>query len=173
MPEYFKIGKIVAAFRLEGEMILLHNLGKKTELKGIEAVYIEQQKESFLPFFVQSSRIKSNEEIYVKLEDISTREAALRMLNKEIWMEENDFKKLAARSAPITLLGYHIVDNNNNLGEVAEVFEQPHQILCKILLKEKEILIPLHEQTLKKIDHKNRKIMVQLPDGLLDLYLNK
>ena len=71
MPEYFKIGKVVSAFGLEGEMILLHSLGKKTSLKSIEALFIEERKTSFLPYFVQSSRIKSEKEIYLKLEDVN------------------------------------------------------------------------------------------------------
>jgi len=52
------------------------------------------------------------------------------------------------------------------------VIEQPHQLLCKISLKGNEALIPIHEEFLDKIDKKNRKIFVILPDGLLDVYRN-
>ena len=37
---------------------------------------------------------------------------------------------------------------------------------------EKEILIPLHEQTLQSVDNKNKKVFVDLPDGLLEIYRN-
>lgn len=171
MPEYFKIGKIVAAFRLEGEMIFQHILGKRTALQGVEAVYIELGKESFLPYFVQASRIKNENEFYLKLEEIHTRESALKMLNKNVWLEEQDFKRLADASAPVALLGYHLMDERKDLGEIVEVFEQPFQILCKILVEGKEVLIPLHENTLKKIDHKKREVWVTLPHDLLDIYL--
>ncbi|HRP57226.1 ribosome maturation factor RimM [Agriterribacter sp.] len=172
MPEYFKIGKVVSAFGLEGEMILLHGLGKKTSLKGIAAIFIEEHKTSFLPYFVQSSRIKNEKEVYFKLEDVNSREAALKIVQKEIWMEEKDFKKFAARSAPISLLGYHLIHNSEDIGEINEVIEQPHQVLCKIMFGEKEILIPLHAQTLQRVDNKNRKVFVDLPDGLLEIYRN-
>ena len=172
MPEYFKIGKIVSAFGLEGETILLHSLGKKTSLKGIEAIFIEERKTSFLLCFVQSSRIKSDREIYLKLEDVNSREAALKIVQKEVWMEEKDFKKFAAQSAPISLLGYHLIHNNEDIGEIDEIIEQPHQVLCKIMFGEKEILIPLHEQTLQSVDNKNKKVFVDLPDGLLEIYRN-
>ena len=36
--EYFKIGKFVASFGLKGELVLKHNLGKKSSLKGIQAI---------------------------------------------------------------------------------------------------------------------------------------
>lgn len=151
-------------------MILLHSLGRKTSLRGIEAVFIENGKDAFLPYFVKSSRIKNDTEIYLTLEDVVSREAALKMIQKEVWMEEKDFKKLASASAPITLLGYHLINKEEDIGEIVEIIEQPHQVLCKILYKGKEVLIPLHEQTLEKIAHKNRKVFVSLPDGLLEMY---
>jgi len=50
------------------------------------------------------------------------------------------------------------------------VIEQPHQVLCAILLNGKEALIPIHEDSLEKVDKKNRRVYVNLPDGLLDIY---
>ncbi len=63
-----------------------------------------------------------------------------------------------------------VVNEEEELGEVCEVIEQPHQVLCKIMLKGKEALIPVHEDSLEKIDKKNRKLFVNLPEGLLDIY---
>jgi 16S rRNA processing protein RimM len=57
------------------------------------------------------------------------------------------------------------------LSDVLEVIEQPHQILCRLEIKNKEVLIPIHESFLKKIDHKKKQVMMELPDGLLDVYL--
>ena len=44
MNEYIHIGRIVASFGLKGEVILQHALGKKSTLKGVEAIFIEQTK---------------------------------------------------------------------------------------------------------------------------------
>ena len=54
MTEYFKIGKFVGTFGLKGELVLKHNLGKKTSLKGLRAVFVEERKESFIPWFVEA-----------------------------------------------------------------------------------------------------------------------
>jgi 16S rRNA processing protein RimM len=171
MTEYFKIGKLVAAFGLTGELILKHNLGKKTSLKGLKAIFIEERKESFIPWFVESTRIKNEEEIYISLEGVGTRESALKLTQKEVWLPDEDFKKFAASSSPINLLGYEVVEDNNALGKILEVIEQPHQLLCRIDIKGKEALIPLHEETIVKIDKKNRQVIVELPPGLLEIYL--
>lgn len=171
MAEYFKIGKLVAAFGVNGQLILQHELGKKTSLKGLQAIFIEEKKKSFLPWFIESVKIKSDNEVYLTLEGISNREAALKITQREVWLPEPDFKKFAAQSAPASLLGYMIIDMDKSLGPILEVIEQPHQMLCRLEINDKEVLIPLHEGTLQKINHKKRLVIVELPDGLLEIYL--
>lgn len=171
MTEYFKIGKFVSAFGLKGELILKHNLGKKTSLKGLQALFVEERKESFIPYFIESTRIKNEEELYIQLEGVNTREAAIKLTQKEVWLPEADFKKFSAKSSPINLLGYSLIENDNELGKVLEVIEQPHQLLCRIEIQGKEALIPLHEETILKIDKRKRQIIVELPEGLLEIYL--
>jgi len=169
--EYFKIGKLVAAHGINGELLLKHELGKKTSLKGLKTIFIEDRKHSFLPWFVQATRVKNKEEVFIKLDDVTTREAAIKLAQKEVWITETDLKKFAAKSSPINLLGYTIIDEEKTLGQIIEVIEQAHQMLCKIELNKKEVLIPLNGDTLKKIDHKNKEVKVNLPDGLLEIYL--
>lgn len=171
MTEYFKIGRLVAVHGLKGELVLKHELGKKTSLKGLPAIFIEEKKNTFLPWFIESAKIKSGNEIYIKLEGVDVREAALKLTQKHVWLPESDFKKFVVKSAPANLLGYTITNNKVPLGEILELIEQPHQLLCRLEIKGKEVLIPLHEQTLQKINHKNKEIVVDLPDGLLDIYL--
>lgn len=171
MTEYFRIGKFVSTFGLKGELVLKHNLGKKTSLKGLKALFIEEKKESFIPWFIESTRIKNEEEIYLKLEGVNLREQATRLTQKEVWLPEEDFKKFSAKSSPINLLGYEMVEGEQVLGKILEVIEQPHQILCKIEFNKKEAYIPLHQETIKKIDRKAQQVIVSLPPGLLEIYL--
>jgi 16S rRNA processing protein RimM len=170
MSQYFKIGKLAASFGLKGELVLQHSLGNKTALKGLETIFIEQGKDNFMPYFISSTNIKNDKEIFVKLEEVDTMETARKLTPKEVWITEKDFKKFAAKASPIAMLGFHLINEEEDLGEIIEVIEQPHQILCAILLEGKEALIPIHEESLDKIDQKNRKIFVTLPDGLLDIY---
>ncbi|MDE1191497.1 MAG: hypothetical protein PW786_05105 [Arachidicoccus sp.] len=88
-----------------------------------------------------------------------------------MWLTKEDFHKIADANAPVSLIDYLVYDEKAPLGKVEEVIEQPHQILLKIFFQNKEVLIPLHEETLNSIDRKNKKIYLTLPDGLLDIYL--
>ena len=170
MPQYFKIGKLAASHGLKGDLVLQHSLGKKTTLKGLEAIFLEEGKDSFLPYFIESAKIRSDDETIIKLEGIDIVEKARKLTPREVWLAEDDFKKFAAKSSPIALLGFTMIQGDEELGEILEVIEQPHQVLCTINLNGKEALIPIHEDSLEKVDQKNRRVYVVLPDGLLDIY---
>lgn len=171
MKEYFRLGKLVAVHGLKGELVLRHSLGKRSALKGLTAIFIEESKDKFLPWFISSARIRSEDESLLVLETIDVREKAMGLVQKEVWIPEAEFKRLSAKSAAANLLGYTIIDHGQPLGEILEVIEQPHQVLCRIEIRGKEVLVPLNENTLVKIDRKLREVRVELPEGLVGVYV--
>lgn len=171
--EYFKIGKIVASYGLKGELIIVHTLGNKTSLKGLEKIFVEVSKENLLPYFIESCSAKADNEVLLKLEGFETKESLKKLLTRNAWITEADFHQYAAKSGPAAMLGFQIVENNIELGEIIEVLEQPHQILCTIIYKGNEALIPIHSESLIKVDQKLKQVHVQLPHGLLELYASQ
>jgi 16S rRNA processing protein RimM len=169
--QYFTAGKFVAVFGVDGALVLQHVMGKKTGFKGLQVLFLEDKKDSFLPWFVQEVTIKNEQEVYVKLEGVNSREQAKKLTQKKVWLREEDFNQFAKKSAPVSLLGFMMVDGGTEIGLIQEVIEQPHQILCTVDYKGTEALIPLHEASLKKIDQKNKRVVVELPEGLLDIYI--
>ncbi len=171
MQDYYKIGKIVTVSGLKGELIVQHHLGKKTILPGGTAIFIADASVQLIPWFVENCKAKSTDEMLIKLEGVNSREEAMPLSRKEIWLQQPDFVKHTSKSAPISLLGYQVVEAGKILGIIEEVIEQPHQVLCSIYIDEKQVYIPLNESTLQKIEHSKKIVNVLLPDGLLDIYL--
>ncbi|GAO41534.1 ribosome maturation factor RimM [Flavihumibacter petaseus] len=172
---YLSIGKIAGTFGTQGEVVLKHALGKKTALKGLETIFIEMKKGEFLPYFLTATRVKNESEIFLRIEGVDTRETALKLNQKAVWLEEKDFNQYVSKEATLSFLGFSIINKDKkgteeNLGEILEVIEQPHQVLCRIDLNGKEALIPIHAETLLKADQRQRKLYLNLPEGLLDLY---
>ena len=172
MAAYLKLGKILSAHGLTGELLLEHTLGKASSLKKVEVLFIEDYKKALLPYFVTSSRKKTADAVFISLEGINTRERAQQLVSRAVWIPEELYHQLASKNAPANLLGYQIVENDKEIGLITEVIEQPQQLVCKVFIQEQEVLIPLHEDTLLSIDHVAKKVIVQLPDGLLDIYLS-
>jgi 16S rRNA processing protein RimM len=168
---YRNIGKIVSGFGLKGDMILLHHLGKKITVSKIKVIFLEGKKDELLPYFIESARKKGEHELYLKLEGVDSREAVSKLIRKEVWLREEEIQAHTQKNNPIGWVGYQIMDQDRDLGSILEVIEQPHQVLCRLEIESKEVLIPINEQTLNKVDHKNRTVFLTLPDGLLEVYL--
>lgn len=170
MEQYFKIGKIVGTHGVDGKVVLQHSLGRKTDFLGLKAVFIEHLKEQFMPYFLGSAVAKSESETFLVLDGIGSKEAAKKVLKKEVWLTKDAFNQYAAAHTPIGLLGFTVFDGSQKLGEVEEVFEQPHQVLCRVMVDGHESLIPVHEGVLEQINYKRREIFLNLPPGLLEIY---
>lgn len=171
MEQYQNIGKFVSTFGIKGELVLEHHLGEQASLEKVKALFIEESPGRFIPYFLQGSKARKAEEMLILLEGISTPEKAKLLVRKKVWMLEQEVKLIAEATAPIGWLGFDVYDGKKQLGKVLEVIEQPAQILLRLEISEKEVLVPLNESTLQKIDVKKQRIVVELPAGLLDIYL--
>ncbi|NSL90018.1 16S rRNA processing protein RimM [Chitinophaga sp. Mgbs1] len=171
MSNYFSIGKLVSAHGLQGELLLRHSLGKRSALKGVTAIFLEERKNSFIPYFLEQVTVKDAEQVYIRLEGIHTKEAAQKLMPGQVYLQEEDFKQQAASSAPLALLGFSVEDAHHGpLGVIEEVIEMPMQVLVKVQINGKEALLPVNEQSLVKVDKKNQVVHLDLPEGLVELY---
>lgn len=59
------IGKLTGVFGLKGELVLRHALGN-TGLEGLEKILIKDKAGSLIPWFVTTTRVKNDEEVYLK-----------------------------------------------------------------------------------------------------------
>jgi 16S rRNA processing protein RimM len=170
MSQYISIGKIVAIHGLKGAVVLKHALGTKTNLQGVKAIFTQDANSNYMPWFIQHTQARTTTETLIKIEEIDTPEAAKQLNQKIIWLTQPDFQAQASTTAPIIYIGYTIYENQKPLGIITEVYQQPHQTLCTIYINGKEVLIPLHQQSLINVNHTTKIIQVQLPQGLIELY---
>jgi 16S rRNA processing protein RimM len=170
MSDFIHIGKLVAPHGITGQIILEHALGKPVHFKGVDAIFVEKNAASFIPYFLESVSAKTDTLTHLQIEGVHTREAAQFLVGKKVWLPQADFQKLVEKNSPLALLGYTIQEGGKDIGVIQEVIEQPHQLLVTILYKGQEAYIPLHEESLKGVNHAKKTVAVELPDGLLDLY---
>jgi 16S rRNA processing protein RimM len=170
MKDLIHIGKIVAPHGITGQVIIEHALGKSISFKGVEVLFVEQTKNSFIPYFIQSASAKTDTLTHVHFEGMKTREATSILVSKKVWVPQEEFQKLVEKNAPLALLGFMVQEAGKPLGVIKEVIEQPHQLLVTIDYNGQEAYIPLHEETLKGVNHAKKLVTVELPEGLLDLY---
>ena len=71
------------------------------------------------------------------------------------------------------IIGFEVIDSTfGNVGTVSDVYESAAHPVLAVDNKGKEVLIPLTDEVLQKVDKKEKKIEVSTPEGLIELYLD-
>lgn len=166
-----RIGKIVATHGLQGAVILSHIIGRSDWMKVEMPLFIELNKESYIPFFTEQFRATTDEEYIVNLEEVEKVEQAKKLIGKNVYAQEEILAEKAADS-PLLWIGFEVTDRKHGkLGKIDDIMLTANQWLAQVTYKDSEVLFPLIEQTIEGIDLKKKKMQVNLPDGLLDVYL--
>jgi 16S rRNA processing protein RimM len=129
---------------------------------------------SILPFAIES--IRGENDTIVRLREVDSIESALLLAGKEVFLlSENlaDMLQLLNSEAETDhsdLAGFEIHDETEGqVGLISEVIEMPQQEMAIVKRGKKEILIPLNEDFILRIDASAKIVFMDLPEGLLDL----
>ncbi|MCD6013532.1 MAG: rimM [Flavipsychrobacter sp.] len=167
-----RIGKIVATHGLNGSLIMTHIVGNSKWLKKDHVLMVEMQKGSYIPHFVSQCKAANDEEYIINIEEIDKIESAKKLVTKHVYVDENILKGYEKQS-PLLWIGFNLIDKNEgNLGTIEDVLQTGSQWLAKLTYKNKEVLIPLINETINGLDIKKKTIEVTLPEGLLEVYLD-
>ena len=167
-----RIGKIVATHGLGGDVIMTHVTGSKSWLKKGYVLFVALRKDSHIPFFVSNIKTATNVEMVLHLEDTDTVEAAKKLIGREVFVKDEVLAGAGAVDSPLLWIGFELQDKAHGLlGIVQDVFQTPTQWLAEVMYQGKEVLIPLVEPVLKKVDIPKKVVYVDMPEGLLEVYL--
>lgn len=119
------------------------------------------------PFKIKET-IRLNQQRAFILDGFPSKEAAGSLINKDVLAKTSDI--ITETSNPHEMLiGYSVVDENKEkIGIIQEIEEMPAQSMLHVEGK-KMYLLPMVDAFILEIDHQNRTIIYQAPDGLLDL----
>ena len=70
------------------------------------------------------------------------------------------------------VIGFEVEDKRlGYVGEIQSINDSTAQPLFEVLKGDAEILIPMIDHFLVKIDRENKKVIMDLPEGLIEMYL--
>ena len=127
-----------------------------------------------IPYFVES--VKIGNAVLIKFEDINSPEATIAIASKEVYARAEDLTPEKDRLFEAEKLeferysGFTIIDTEKGrVGVIKEVVEFPQQEMALVDYKKKEILIPLNHELIDSINEAEKEMILNLPEGLLDL----
>lgn len=168
----FELGYIMKPHGINGEVVAFFDVDNPDDYINLESVFIEINNK-LVPFFIDSIRI-SGKKVFVKFEDIKSIAQAETLKNAALYLSLNQLPELSEEQYYFhELPGLSVIDKNlGELGIVESIFELPHQNLISMMYQGKEVLIPMTDEIIKKVNRRKKELIVELPDGLLDIYLD-
>jgi len=172
IQDCFRIGSVLKTKGLKGEMQLYVDFDGLEDIE-FDALFIEIAGK-LAPFFVESIKYNThNNQAYLHLEDVDTIEKAAALVKKDIYLP-NKLKPVKGEEefTLFDLEGFMVVDEDEGeLGIITEINEYPQQLMATVIYKDAEVLFPLNEDIITGIDQVKELLYVDLPEGLLNIYL--
>ena len=119
----------------------------------------------FVPFRVEDWRGKGAESLIFRLKGVDTEAKALRLMNAEAYMLRRDLNEEAEEMMTWQdLTGYEVLNEAHEVqGRAAAVDETTINTLLEL---EDGRLLPVHEDLIIEIDEPQKRIILDLPEGL-------
>lgn len=142
------------------------------QYQNLESVFIALGN-NLVPFFIEKSSLQKSQLLRLKFEDVNTEEDANSLLKKDLFLPLSQLPSLTGNKFYYhEVIGFTVEDVNfGEVGEILSINDQTAQALFEIRKGNKEILIPMNDEFIVKVDRENKKIIVSTPEGLIDLYL--
>jgi len=168
--ELFKIGQFAKPHGIKGEIALL---AACDFFDDIDDLYLVCEVDGiFVPFFIESYRYKTDNVTLVKLENIDSDKAVKIFINQDVYFpsEVIDASGFEGNITFDNFIGYKITDENRGcLGEISNVDESTQNVLFSVDYNGKELLIPAVEEFIININHEEKSLTTNIPDGLFEL----
>lgn len=168
--EVFPIGQVIKPHGVNGEMSF-NFTSDVFDTENIEFLIIEIQG-ILVPFFIEEYRFKSESTGLIKFEGVESDEQARVFSGLTLFVQKKYLDKVEDAEIELDYFaGFHLVDEiKGELGLITEVDQTTENALFVIDNgSDDELLIPVGDDYIREIDHENKRILVRLPEGLLEL----
>lgn len=169
----FKVGHIIKAHGLKGEVVVELDTDHPIKFSELESVFVEIN-QKLVPFFIENINLHSKKAI-LKFEDIDRIEDTQSLIRLPLFLPLEMLPESTEEQLYFSgIIGFKVNDKTlGELGTVKEIYEKQGQDLLSMEYKEKEIFIPIDESIILKTDRRKKILHVDLPSGLVDLYLDQ
>lgn len=165
--DVYNIGKLGKAHGISGEITMMVD---DDVFDRVDSEYLILEIEGILvPFFIEEYRFKSNDIALIKFEDIDTKERASQLTGSLVYFPRADADEVNGDNLSFSqIVGFEIVDEQSgkSLGKIASVDDSTDNILFCL---DGGTLIPVAEEWIKDINNASSQIIMNLPEGLIEI----
>ena len=169
----FYLGKIVSKYSFKGEVLVKLDTDDPEVYENMESVFVSLGN-NLVPFFIDRCRLHKSNLLRIDFEEVKTESDADRIMGSALYLALNLLPKLSGNKFYFhEVIGFTMIDDvHGDIGIIQSINDSTAQALFEVLKGDKQLLIPVNDQIIVKVDRENKTIHVVTPEGLVKLYLN-
>ncbi len=169
----FYLGKIVSKYSFKGEVLVKLDTDEPEIYENMESVFVSLGN-NLVPFFIDKCRLHKSTLLRIDFEEVKTENDADRIMGSELFLPLSFLPKLTGDKFYFhEVIGFTVMDSvHGNIGIIKSINDSTSQALFEIEKGDKELLIPVNDEIITKVDRESKTIFVTTPEGLVDLYLD-
>lgn len=171
--DYFYLGKVIKLHGYQGSLSVYLDTDDPDAYIDTPIIYLDFNGAP-VPYFVTEFSLL-NQKAVIHFQDIDTQEQAEKLIKKDMYLPIDQLPELTGNQFYFhEIVGMNLEDKTFGLiGPISEVLEYSNQAIIQTYHRNKEVLIPISDDIIVKLDRENNTMYVDLPDGLLDVYLEE
>ncbi|WP_060872829.1 ribosome maturation factor RimM [Myroides odoratus] len=168
----FYLGKVAKKFSFKGEVLVYLDTDEPELYENLESVFVDFNGQ-LVPFFIEAAFLHKNDFLRVKFEDCQSEEDADRIIGSELYLPLNLLPPLEGNKFYYhEVEGFEVIDTTlGSVGTLIRINDSNYQVLFEIDHNGTQILVPMIDQFIEQVDRENKKLILHIPAGLVDLYL--
>lgn len=164
--EKIKIGRIVNAVALRGEVKVYNYSGYRERYEELDRIIVDDT-----PYEIEKVRYQQHM-VILKLAGVDNRNAAEAMKNRDVFITEDDLRELPEDTFYIRdLIGLSVIDDDTEavIGTIKDVLQPSSQDIYVVKLeKGGETMIPAVSQFVRKVSVEEGFVRVHLIEGMIE-----
>ena len=168
----FHLGYVAKLHGFKGEVSLFLDVTNPEDYRTLDAVFVDISGQ-LTPFFIERLKLRNKGFAATKFEGVDDEETARKLLRKDIYLPAEILPELdGIHFYDHEVVDFDVIDiKHGNIGKLIQVIDLKVNPLLQIEKEGIEILVPLIEGVIQKVDRKARELHILAPEGLIDLYL--
>lgn len=168
----FYLGKVVSKYSFKGEVLVKLDTDEPDIYENMESVLVSLGN-NLVPFFIDRCRLHKSNLLRIDFEEVKDEPTADKLIGSELYLPLTMLPPLTGNKFYYhEVIGFTVMDElHGDIGIVESVNDSASQDLFEVKKGDMELLIPVSDEIITKIDRENKTIHVKTPEGLVDLYL--
>lgn len=169
----FYLGKIVSKHSFKGEVLVKLDTDEPGIYENMESVFVSIGN-NLVPFFIEKCYLHKSNLLRIRFEEISSEADADRIIGSNLYLPLKFLPKLSGNKFYYhEIIGFTVMDKQHgNIGVITGVNDSVSQVLFEVEKDDKQLLIPVADNIIQKVDRDVKTIYLTTPEGLVDLYLS-